>query len=171
MIGQVLLLRGINVGGHGKLPMADLRGLLDALGAGGAQTHLQSGNAICPRPVDAAAVANQIETSHGFRPAIMTIDDWTARAATNPYPIDPANQLHGFFHDGAPLDTTPMLPHLSPSERLHAAQGVTWLHTPDGFGRSKIATRLERLAGCRVTARNWNTVAAITAMLDALQDP
>ncbi|OAN69229.1 hypothetical protein A8B78_05130 [Jannaschia sp. EhC01] len=171
MTGQVLLLRGINVGGHGKLPMAVLRGLLNGLGADGAQTHLQSGNAVCPQRVDAATLADQIDAAHGFRPTIMAIDDWPARAATPPLPTDVPKALHGFFHDGPPLDTAAMLAHLSSSERLHAARGVLWLHTPEGFGRSRIATRLERLAGRPVTARNWNTVAAISGMVAALQTP
>ncbi|GAB5448957.1 DUF1697 domain-containing protein [Gymnodinialimonas sp.] len=171
MTEQVLLLRGINVGGHGKLPMAELRRLLDELGAGGALTHLQSGNAVCPKPVDTHALAESIETAHGFRPAIMAITDWHARVATNPFATDQPKALHGFFHDGPPLNAAPMQALLSPSERLHATPGVTWLYTPDGFGRSRIATRLERLAGCPVTARNWNTVAAVTALLITLQTP
>lgn len=168
---QVLLLRGINVGGHHKLPMADLRELLDGIGAGGAQTHLQSGNAVCPQPIDPDALAIRIDTTHGFRPKIIAIGDWNARAATTPFFTDAPKTLHGYFHDGTPLDTTEMLPILSPTERLHAAPGVTWLHTPDGFGTSKIAAKLERLAGRPVTARNWNTVAAITTMIAALQNP
>lgn len=170
MIGQVLLLRGINVGGHGKLPMADLRALLDALGAGGATTHLQSGNAVCPQPIDLDALTTRIHADHGFRPKIIAINNWNTRATTNPFPTDNPKTLHGYFHDGPPLDTAAMRPILSPTERLRPAPGVTWLHTPDGFGRSKIATKLERLAGRPVTARNWNTVAAITAMTEALQN-
>lgn len=168
---QVLLLRGINVGGHGKLPMADLRGLLDAIGAGGAKTHLQSGNAVCPAAINPDMLVDQIEASHGFRPKIIAIDDWDARVARNPFPTDFPKALHGYFHDGPPLDPTQMLPILSASEALHPAAGVTWLHTPDGFGTSKIATKLERLAGRPVTARNWNTVSAISAMIEALQNP
>lgn len=171
MSAQVILLRGINVGGHGKLPMADLRGLLDDLGAGGAKTHLQSGNAVCLTPVDTETLADAIKAAHGFRPVILSLTDWPERAATNPFPTDAPKFVHGYFHAGPPLDLTPMQPHLAPNERLHAAPGVTWLHTPDGFGRSKIATRLERLAGRPVTARNWNTVSAITAVLNALQSP
>ncbi|UWQ95670.1 DUF1697 domain-containing protein [Rhodobacteraceae bacterium M385] len=171
MSAQVILLRGINVGGHGKLPMADLRGLLDDLGAGGAKTHLQSGNAVCLTPVDTEALADAIEAAHGFRPMILSVSDWQNRAATNPFPTDTPKVVHGYFHAGPPLDHTPMQQHLTPNERLHAAPGVTWLHTPDGFGRSKIASRFEHLAGRPVTARNWNTVSAITALLDTLQSP
>lgn len=170
MTHRVLLLRGINVGGHGKLPMADLRALLDALGAGGAKTHLQSGNAVCPQPVDPDALAEKIEGDHGFRPKIIAIDDWETRAATNPFPTGVPKTLHGYFHDGPPLDPIQMMPILSATEALYPAPGVTWLHTPDGFGTSKIATKLERLAGRPVTARNWNTVAAISSLIETLQN-
>lgn len=167
MNAQVLLLRGINVGGHGKLPMADLRDLLDAMGAGGAKTHVQSGNVVCPCAVSPDALAEAIEAQHGFRPHIfaVTAQEWRARVATNPFPTDPGKALHGFFHDGSALDTSVMGPILAKSERLSPQSGVLWLHAPEGIGRSKIATAVERLAKRPVTARNWNTVAAITSLL------
>ena len=168
MSAQVLLLRGINVGGHGKLPMAELRAMLDGLGAGGARTHLQSGNAVCQNAVDVTALADVIEAAKGFRPVIFALDaaEWRARVATNPFPTDPPKALHGFFHDGPALDTGPMAPLLTATERLSSHPGILWLHAPDGIGRSKFAAKAERLAGRPVTARNANTIAALTALLD-----
>lgn len=172
MSPQILLLRGINVGGHGRLPMADLRDMLDTMGAGGALTQLQSGNSVCPQAIDPEDLSEAIAAKHGHRPMVLslTVADWLNRTATNPFPTDPAKAVHGFFHSSGTLDTTPMMPVLTSSEGICAAPGVVWLHTPDGIGRSKIAARFERLAGRPVTARNWNTVAAITAMIGTLQN-
>ncbi len=167
MSGQVLLLRGINVGGHGKLPMADLRALLDRLGAHGARTHLQSGNAVCPEPVEPGAVSDQIEANHGFRLMIVSLDaaQWQARIASHSFPTDAPKALHGFFHDGPALDTAPLSPLLGETEQLSSQPGVLWLYTPGGIGRSRVAAKLSRAP---VTARNWNTIAAISTLLDGL---
>lgn len=168
MSAQVLLLRGVNVGGHGRLPMAELRAMLDAMGAGGARTHLQSGNAVCPQAIDPQALSARI----AFQPMVLalTATEWRVRVATNPFPTDAPKALHGFFFDGPRPDTSAMTPVLAPSERISSHPGVLWLHAPDGIGRSKFAARAERLAACPVTARNWNTVAALSALLDAV-DP
>ncbi|MEX3017499.1 DUF1697 domain-containing protein [Gymnodinialimonas hymeniacidonis] len=170
MSAQILLLRGINVGGHGKLPMADLRAMLDDLGAGGAKTHLQSGNAVCPTPINPGDLADRIEAVHGFRRDIiaLTAEDWRKRIATNPFPTGLPKTLHGYFHDDAAIDTAPMEAPRDPTEALSSHPGVLWLHTPNGFGTSKLASKIERLAGEPMTARNWNTIAAITTLIDNL---
>ncbi|MBF9042621.1 DUF1697 domain-containing protein [Rhodobacterales bacterium HKCCE4037] len=170
MSAQVLLLRGINVGGHGKLPMAELRTLLDELGAGGARTYIQSGNAVCPVTIDTDALADRIEQAYGFRREIhaFTGATWRRVVATNPFPVDVPKAVHGFFHAGDPIDTDAMLPFLAENERLASQYRVLWLHAPDGIGRSKFAEKSDRLAARPITARNWNTIVAITKMLDAI---
>ena len=50
MESLVLLLRGINVGGHNRLPMSDLQAVLAGLGFDDVRTHLQSGNVVCAGP-------------------------------------------------------------------------------------------------------------------------
>jgi uncharacterized protein (DUF1697 family) len=170
MTAQILLLRGINVGGHGKLPMADLRALLDALGAGGARSHGHAGSVLCPGPVDVDAVIDRIEAGHGFRPVILALSAaaWRARMKSNPFSAEAPGSQHGFFHHGPALDTAALMAKSSATERVAACPGVLWLHAPDGIGRSKLAASVERLAGRPVTARNGNTVAAITELLDRL---
>ena len=113
MSAQVLLLRGVNVGGHGKLPMADLRALLSDLGGGTVRTYIQSGNAVVARAVAAGAVAGAIEAAHGFRPDVLALSaaEWRERVASRALAED-SKALHGFF--GADLS----LPDPGPIEAL-----------------------------------------------------
>lgn len=172
MTAQVLLLRGINVGGKGRLPMADLRKALHDLDAQTAKTYIQSGNCVCDPAIDPAALADLIAQSHGFRPAVFALSspDWHARIAPEPFPEAVPNQVHLFFTE---TDDTPALDVLhdiaAPSETLHATPGVLWLHAPDGIGRSKLAQSMERRLSRPLTARNLKTVAAITALLEETQ--
>lgn len=166
MTAQVLLLRGINVGGHGKLPMADLRALLLELGAGEARTYIQSGNAVVARAVEPEALADRIEADHGFRPGVFALSagDWRHRLAARPFPEDP--KLHLFFSDDPSLpDLTPLQALASPTEEVAATEGILWLKAPDGIGRSKLAAGMEKVSGRCLTARNWRTVTAISGLL------
>ena len=171
MSAQVLLLRGVNVGGHGKLPMADLRALLLDLGGGTVRTYIQSGNAVVARAVAAGAVAGAVEAAHGFRPDVLALSEaeWRERVATRAFAEDP-KVLHGFF--GADLslpDMAPLEALKGPSEEIAICPGVIWLHAPDGIGRSKLAAGMEKAAGRRLTARNWRSVAAISDLLEEVE--
>ncbi|WP_158971007.1 DUF1697 domain-containing protein [Chachezhania sediminis] len=182
MTAQVILLRGINVGGHGKLTMADLKAHLAALGAERVETHIQSGNAVVSPPVDPEALADRIEAAQGFRPHVAAIaaGDWDARMARNPFAdrmteADPQS-LHVFFLDGRVADDGTDRPILARfvvladrDEEFGSTPGALWLWAPSGIGRSKLAAAMETLAGKPVTARNWRTVQAISGMLERLR--
>ena len=167
MTAQVLLLRGVNVGGHGKLPMAELRALLDDLGAAGARSYIQSGNVVCPNAVDVAALADLIEAEFGFRRPIVhfSATEWHATIATNPFHSENPKAVHGFFHGGGALQTDPMQPFLGESEWISSHPRVLWLHAPDGIGRSKFAAKVDHLAGRAITARSLKTITAVTEIL------
>lgn len=182
MTVQVILLRGINVGGHGKLPMADLKAHLTALGAEKVETYIQSGNVVLTPAVDAQALADRIEAAQGFRPQVfaLSLEDWEARIARNPFAdrmasADPKS-LHVFFFDGEIQDPGSDRPRLAPFFQVAAAdeefgytEGALWLWAPSGIGRSKLATTMEKLAGIPLTARNWRTVEAISALVEKLR--
>ncbi|NNG04989.1 MAG: DUF1697 domain-containing protein [Inquilinus sp.] len=171
----IALLRGINVGGRNALPMPALVDRFEGLGLSRVRTHIQSGNAVFHGPDDepaalATRIADAIETGHGFRPRVMllTADELEGAVIGNPFPDAEAepNKLHLFFlerpagaADRAGLDAA-----ATASERYVLAERVLYLHAPDGFGRSKLAERAERLLGVPVTARNWRTVHALADM-------
>jgi uncharacterized protein (DUF1697 family) len=186
---HVALLRGINVGGAGKLPMTQLRAVLEALGHRDVATYIQSGNAVFsptsragPQTL-ARALEDAIEAAAGFRPptVVLTAAGLAAVRDGNPFPeVMEPKQLHaGFFP--LPLDST-YAAHARSAQELAHEQGsrdrvvvdgaVVYLHTPDGLGRSRLAELLGRIKaddGTKVlgTFRNWATVTKLIELLEA----
>ncbi|MGW5847716.1 DUF1697 domain-containing protein [Streptomyces sp. NPDC055254] len=166
------LLRGINVGGNKKVPMAELRSVLEGLGHGDVQTYLQSGNAVFSSAgEDPAALTRQLEAAieahFGFRVPCLVVEGGYLRAVAEACPFPAAElegkQLHATFCSEQPgaerfaaLDAAAYLP-----EEYRIGDRVVYLYAPDGLGRSKLAEALARPAvvkGIDVTTRNWNTV-------------
>jgi uncharacterized protein (DUF1697 family) len=175
MTTYVALLRGINVGGHGKLPMVSLKQLVARLGGQDVATHIQSGNVVFRHPADSAAdlakqLEDSIEESEGFRPRVLvlTLDRLEEAAAANPYPQgagDPKT-LHLYF-----LADRPQAPALAtlkrlqnPTEEFTLLADVFYLYAPYGVGRSRLAGRVEAALGVSATARNWRTVQKLLEM-------
>src|SRR5215813_9871104 len=104
MKSYVALLRGINVGAHNRVPMADLRSLMTGLGYSGVRTHLQSGNVIFQAP-DAPnteveqAIADRLEADLGLPVAVLvrTGDEFRDIVAGNPVVGDDPARLMVLF--------------------------------------------------------------------------
>ncbi|CAM5555330.1 hypothetical protein GCM10010329_25500 [Streptomyces spiroverticillatus] len=173
------LLRGINVGGAKKLPMAELRDLLAELGHTDVSTLLASGNAVFTA-ADAASeeeLARDLETAiekrFGFTVACLVRDHAYLRAVADACPFPAAElegkQLHANFTSGpldagryAGLDPAAYLP-----EEFRLGDRVLYLYAPNGLGRSKLAEALAKPAlnkGLTVTSRNWNTVVKLVEL-------
>ena len=168
----ILLLRGINVGGHNKLPMKDLRELLETLGYESVQTYIQSGNVVlcaADRP-DGDAISDAIEKRLGIAPSVLVISAQRFRAVAdaNPY-VDPgveAKHLHiSFLSRPAAPDMDALNSRKSATEKFTLTDDAFYLLAPDGIGRSKLATDVERLLGVEATGRNLNTVRKLLGML------
>lgn len=180
MNAWVLLLRGVNVGGHGKLPMSTLKALLATLGVRDIATWVQSGNAVFTGVIDArgfgALIEDEIQAHQGFRPRALVLsrDRFSEIATAYPWPEawDDPTSGHIWFLGREP--DTPNIDKLAkaaaPSERFAMTEGAFFLHAPDGIGQSKLAEQVERALGVPATARNLNTVAKLTGMLDALKE-
>ncbi|MEV8532160.1 DUF1697 domain-containing protein [Streptomyces sp. NPDC051211] len=172
------LLRGINVGGAKKVPMAELRTVLEELGHAGVQTYLQSGNAVFTAPEQdpqtlARGLEKAIEGRFGFRVACLVVDGPHLKAVADacPYPAAEleGKQLHATFLSEQPaadrfaaLDREAFLP-----EEFTLGDRVLYLYAPNGLGRSKLAEALARpalLKGIDATTRNWNTVAKLVEL-------
>lgn len=172
MTTYAALLRGINVGGAKKVPMAALRTLLEDLGLTGVATHLQSGNAVFTTGEGdedslAADISRAVEGHFGF-PVDVLVRDHAYLAAVRencPFPaagLEP-RQLHVTYlsEQVGPgrftgLDQQAHLP-----EEFRIGDRALYLHVPDGLGRSRLADALARpkfLKGLIATTRNWNTV-------------
>jgi uncharacterized protein (DUF1697 family) len=176
----IALFRGINVGGSNMLPMKDLKVLLEQNDCADVRTYIQSGNAVfrCGAR-DAVRLATRltaaISKSHGFEPRVLLLTqrELEQAAAGNPFgeARDTPKSVHLFF-----LAEPPTKPDLKGCEALKAASerfalkgSVFYLHTPEGFGTSKLAGKAEKLLGVAATARNWRTVTTLLEMAKAGQ--
>lgn len=179
MTHYVALLRGINVGGTRKLPMADLRTLCNAEGFGDVATYIQSGNIVLTSDEPAETVATRLEAAITARfdmivPVVVrTAEAWRRYAAGSPFPdAETARpKLLLLCLPVAPLAAdavATLAARAAPRERVAAAgDDALWIDFGESIGDSKITPgSIDRAAGSPVTTRNWNTVLAINAMLE-----
>ena len=164
---HVALLRGINVGTSVRLPMADLRAIVEAAGGTDVATYLQSGNVVFTASpgsdaLDAAALEAAIPVT--TRVLILTEAEFRAVAAENPLRDIATNpsRLFTTFVDAVPASFD--LPDLAPEVVVVGRRAVyQWL--PEGFGTSVFAAKYSKKLGPLATARNERTVQAILGML------
>ena len=177
MAHYIVLLRGINVGGHGKLPMAQLRTVLAELGATGVQTYIQSGNVVMQHAETSvskleARIAKAVEQAADFEPKILVRKraDFRKEVAANPFPKAEGEMdgkaLHCFFLAKKPkaLDKAEWDASKNRTENYALVGRVLYLHTPGGLTPSKLAPKVERRLGVAATARNWRTVQKLLEM-------
>lgn len=169
MTTHVLLLRGINVGGNKKVPMADLKKMLTKMGYENVTTLLNSGNATFDAPkADAKELEKVLEKTFGFSiPVILrTKADLEKIAAKNPFKgvkVTKDVRLYvTFLGDGA--KKPPMkIPYASEdgSFRILSAsksEVFSVLDLSKGMGTVDAMSALEKEWSKNVTTRNWNTV-------------
>ena len=162
-----------------RVPMAELRSLLDQQDLGEVRTHLQSGNVIVTPPSgDSGPVAGLIEgvirDSFGLNISVMVRDrdEMAKTVLANPFigpEINPT-MVHAVFLESAPArDRVAALdPDRSPADRFSVAGSEIFVqYGPDGSGRSKLdLSYFERILGVTGTARNWNTVTRLLEILE-----
>lgn len=177
MNSYIALLRGINVGGSNKLPMKELKALLEANGFGTVKTYIQTGNVVFSHasPNTAEIAGNMqalIKTKFGFEPKtlVLTTAEYQAALDNNPFPEgneDPKT-LHLFFMAQTP--TSPALDKIEAlrkdNERYLLTDTVFYLYAPDGIGRSKLAEKVEKALGVATTARNWRSATKILELAE-----
>jgi uncharacterized protein (DUF1697 family) len=176
----VALLRAVNVGGTGKLPMADLRKVLEGLGFKNVETYIQSGNVVFDAAGSAAkvmaAIAAGLEKLMGAPVEVMvrTHEDLTRIIAGNPFAAEAAAdgaRVHvGFLGGPAAAGAQGALEGIvtkypARRDRFHLAGDVVYLHLPDGAAETKFSGKtLDKAIGVPGTGRNWNTVLKLHAM-------
>ncbi len=177
----IALLRGINVGGNHKLPMAALREQFAAVGASQVRTYIQSGNVVFEAPMRRGPAlcretAEALEATFGFPTPIVvrTAKAWAALKAENPFADEAAanpKSVHAMLLDRAPSPKAraAFTPDCRFGERVHLAKDALYVHFPKGTARSKVTTRtvdaaLQRLS----TSRNWGTVETLASLMAGL---
>jgi uncharacterized protein (DUF1697 family) len=172
---QVALLRGINVGRAKRVAMADLRGLVEAIGCREVKTLLNSGNVVFTSPrLGPAEVGARIEkglvarTGVSARVTVLTGAELDAVVAGNPLgktASDPSRFLVAVLRD--PKDRAKLLP-LSRQDWggdvLAVGKRVAYLWCAGGILGSRLLEELGRALGDGVTTRNWTTVTKLQAL-------
>ncbi|MDH3529834.1 MAG: DUF1697 domain-containing protein [Acidobacteriota bacterium] len=167
------LLRGINVGGHNKLPMADLRSICEGIRLKDVRTYIQSGNIVFSSEKTPSRIALELtaEIDHrfGFAPKILILpaDEIRKAAESYPFPTDDHRLSHIMFLDARPADDevakVNLLKH--DPDKLTVGDKAVYFYTPNGISGSKLdLNKIERTLGVNVTTRNWRTVQKLIEM-------
>jgi uncharacterized protein (DUF1697 family) len=165
----IALLRGINVGGTGILPMKDLVGLCSDLGWQSIRTHIQSGNVVFESSLKEKAIRSSMEKALAAKMG-KTIDvmvrtplEMRAILGSNPFhDCEPPKVAVAFLHEAPSHDLIRDV--IAPGgEKLHPGRREIYIYYPNGMGRSKLKLPLN---GSRATVRNMNTVAKLVAMTE-----
>ncbi len=163
----IVLFRG--VGGKTQLPVAPLREKLGEAGFDNVATYINSGNAVVTsslsREKATARIAETCRKEFGFDKDIHLVSraEWDEAIANNPFPeaLKTPKFLHAAWLAGKPdaarVEALQEIAQVS-RDRIEVVGNVAYLHTPDGFGTSKLAEKFDRGIGVPNTARNWNTV-------------
>jgi uncharacterized protein (DUF1697 family) len=191
MASHVALLRGINVGGRNKVPMAELREVVASLGHTEVATYIQSGNVLfSTQETDnaklAAALESAIEDRFGLWSSVVVLsrDELAEVLAASPYPDEPNPRLvHAVFLNADPppdlADRIAVIVSAAAAkgsrDTVQASGRALYVHTPDGFGRSELAQNLFKLVtppakqkkqGLAGTARNWATATKLLSLCE-----
>ena len=176
-------LKGINVGGHNKVKMADFRQMLEALGYLSVKTYIQSGNAVFSSESGEDEVICEItaamKESFGFSAGIMLrrMDELVSIVEKCPY-LKRENQQTDSGAKRLYVGMTNQIIEKSIEEKLLdiketgddfciAGRNI-YLWFDEGVGRSKFATRLASALD-PVTLRNWNTMSKVYDMAQSIK--
>jgi uncharacterized protein (DUF1697 family) len=178
MTTYVALLRGINLGGRNRLPMATLRELIEGMGGTGVRTLLQSGNAVFEHAEEAAGeLAGRLEElirqECGLRvPCVVReLADLRRVVEGNPFAgtgFEPAKLVVTFLSGPVTAEQVAGVdPALYVPDEFRLGEREVYINCPTGLARSKLPTALgNKLAKQVATARNWNTVTKLAEMSD-----
>lgn len=177
----ISLLRGINLAGHHKVKMDELRALYASLKLRDSQTYVQSGNVVFRTDEKdlvrlSKRIEDAIERKFGFHADVVlrTPADLKKLIAANPFAkrdgIHPAKLNVTFLacdlekQTGADLLKIPCR-----SEEIHLGKRELFIYFPDGMGSSKVGGTVDKLLKKTGTFRNWNTVTKLLEMAEKLE--
>ena len=177
---NVALLRGINLGGKNKLPMADLAAMFRETGCDDVRTYIQSGNVVFRAGPELAGdipsvISASIIDQFGYqRPSSHTHGKSNSRRSCRPTLSQEvgaeANKLHVMFladmPDRARVDA--LDPNRSPGDEFAVLGREVFLHCPNGVARSKLTNAyFDSSLSTTSTSRNWRTVGKLLEMVTA----
>ena len=162
----VALLRAVNVGGTGKLPMSDLKALCEELGFGAIRTFIASGNVVFTSRKSEAAIKAALEkqlAAYAGKPVGVLVRSAAEMAkvlSDNPFPKAAPNRVMALFLDHAPPADTLAGLRGQRDEQIQLGRREIYVHYGEGMGTSKLVIPAAKTG----TARNMNTVATLAKM-------
>ena len=159
----IVLLRGINVSGKNKLPMAELRDLLNELGFQNVQTYIQSGNIILTSDENKTTICKKIKegvaTKFGYDVPVIakTVSEWNKAIKNYPFPTDNPKIVAFVFLDKKTSETKIGVKGVNDDEyKIH--DDMVYIYCPSTFAKTKLSNNLfERKLNVTATTRNYNT--------------
>jgi uncharacterized protein (DUF1697 family) len=159
----VILLRAVNVGGTGKLPMSVLKAICERVGLEDVRTYIASGNVVCrsaQRETRVKALVERALAEYADKPVGVLIRTGAEMAAVrdaNPFAsAEPSKTMAVFLDEAPPADALQRISGQN-NEVVRLGRREIYVHYPDGMGRSK----LKIPSAAAGTARNMNTVSTL----------
>ncbi|MGB9115818.1 DUF1697 domain-containing protein [Bradyrhizobium sp.] len=166
MTSFVALLRAVNVGGTGKLPMSDLKDICGELGFGTVRTYIASGNVVFTSRKSEAAIKLALEmrlqacAGNPIGVLVRTAAEMAQVLADNPFPKAALNRTMAVFLDRAPPADTLTSLRGQRDEQIRLGRREIYIH----YGECMASSKLVIAAAKSGTARNMNTVATLARM-------
>jgi uncharacterized protein (DUF1697 family) len=172
LTAYVALLRAVNVGGAGKLPMTELKDMCAEAGFARVETYIASGNVVFDSKLSAARVQAELKArlrAHAEKPigvVVRTAAEMAAVLEANPFPkADPKYTCVVFLDARPPRDALKHAVGMN-GETMVLGKREIFIHYPNGMGRSRLRIQAAK-AG---TARNMNTVARLAEIASRARD-
>ena len=166
MAAFIALLRAVNVGGTGKLPMSELKAMCEELGFNQVKTYIASGNVVFTSGKSEAAIKTTLEKrlkAYAGKPvgvAVRSAAEMAQVLADNPFPEAAPNRTVAIFLDGKPAKDALSAVRGQKDEEIMLGRREIYVHYGDGMGQSKLVIPAAKTG----TARNLNTVATLAKM-------
>ena len=178
----ISMLRAVNVGPHNRIKMEDVRAVYESLGLQNPRTYVQSGNVIFKTTERnlarlASRIEKAIESKFQFQSDVIlrTAAEMKDVIARNPFAtrdgIEPGKLLVTFLAADPAAEGREYISTLKPDpEEIHLSGRELYIYFPNGSGRTKLPlAAIARKLKTPGTARNWNSVAKMLEMAEALK--
>ena len=159
----IILLRGINVSGKNKIPMSDLRVLLNELQFQNVQTYIQSGNIILDSSKNKVAVCQiikeGIKSKFGYDVPVFarTISEWEKVIKGYPFSLEDEKIVAFAFLSKRTKETILEVKNIG-EDKYKIVNDVVYLNCPSGFGSTKLTNNvIEKKLDIIATTRNLRT--------------
>jgi uncharacterized protein (DUF1697 family) len=180
MMIYIALLRGINVGGHNKIKMADLKHLFETIGLESVKTYIQSGNVLFKSEAEGEVLSKRIEqeirTAFGLSvPVILRTAKELEQIIRNcPFSVDKLSEGESVY-----ISFLAELPSKEGIDHLHKFKSDIEDYKIDGkeiylffrqsIRNSKLAVHIQKI-GVPVTVRNWKTIIKLGNMVKTIEE-